>query len=76
MKMKSIAEFLTISLCDENHLKHVAYKTMMTLMIMMSRAKYQIIIWDFVHWDLFLAAITLIAVSFTNSSEIKLEAGW
>ena len=45
-------------------------------MVMMSRAKYQIIIWDFVHWDLFLAAITLIAVSFTNSSEIKLEAGW
>ena len=36
---------ITISLCDENHL-------MLTLMIMMRRAKYQIIIWDFVRWVL------------------------
>ena len=39
MKVKLIVEILAISLCDENHL-------MLTLMIMMSRAKYQIIIWD------------------------------
>ena len=45
MKVKLIAEILAISLCDENHL-------MLTLMIMMSRAKYQIIIWEFVRWDL------------------------
>ena len=35
------------------------------MMIMMSRAKYQIIIWDFVHWELILPAegsITIIII--------------
>ena len=64
--------------CYLGKLTHYVHAVLLFVIVIVAGENWHVmpIIWDFVRWDLFWAAITLIAVSFTNSSEIKLEAGW